>query len=129
MASASFPRLSPKGTGSISALKWLFSSITCSTLARCVPSTRTLTVPSGSLSICKILAILPTRYKSSTVGSSLAAAFCATKTMLLPISMADSKALIDFERPTNNGITMCGNTTTSRKGSNGNKLETSTSVS
>jgi hypothetical protein len=33
--------------------------------------------------------------------------------------MANSKALMLFARPTNKGITMFGNTTTSRKGSNG----------
>src|SRR5438309_11467694 len=37
--------------------------------------------------------------------------------MLLPASMAISIALIDFGRPTNSGMTMCGNTTTSRSGS------------
>jgi hypothetical protein len=33
--------------------------------------------------------------------------------------MAASRALIDFGRPTNNGITICGKTTTSRNGSSG----------
>ena len=36
-----------------------------------------------------------------------------------PASMAVSSALIDFGRPTNSGITMCGKTTTSRSGSSG----------
>src|SRR2546425_10061630 len=65
---------------------------------------------------------------SSAEGSSLAAFFCATSMMLLPASMAASSALIDFGLPTNKGMTMCGNTTTSRNGrsgstvgSNGNK--------
>ena len=35
---------------------------------------------------------------------------------LLPASIAVSIALIDFGRPTNSGITMCGKTTTSRSG-------------
>ena len=39
--------------------------------------------------------------------------------MLLPASIAVSSALIDFGRPTNSGITMWGNTTTSRSGSSG----------
>ena len=34
-------------------------------------------------------------------------------------SIAVSIALMDFGRPTNSGITMCGNTTTSRSGSSG----------
>jgi hypothetical protein len=33
--------------------------------------------------------------------------------------MAASSALIDFGRPTNSGITICGKTTTSRNGSSG----------
>jgi hypothetical protein len=39
--------------------------------------------------------------------------------MDFPASIAVSIALIDFGRPTNSGITMCGNTTTSRSGSSG----------
>jgi hypothetical protein len=45
--------------------------------------------------------------------------FCATSRMCLPLSIATSSALMDFGRPTNSGITMCGNTTTSRSGSSG----------
>src|ERR1700712_5426455 len=56
---------------------------------------------------------------SSADGSSLAAAFWAASMMLLPCSMAASSALIDFGRPTNSGITICGKTTTSRNGSSG----------
>ena len=52
-------------------------------------------------------------------GSSLAADFCATSRIDLPLSIAVSMALIDLGRPTNSGITMCGNTTTSRSGSSG----------
>ena len=55
-------------------------------------------------------------------GSSLAADFCATSRMCLPESIATSSALIDFGRPTNSGITMCGNTTTSRSGSSGSDV-------
>jgi hypothetical protein len=36
--------------------------------------------------------------------------------------MAVSKAWTDFSRPTNKGKTMCGKTTTSRKGSKGNAV-------
>src|SRR5882724_11448201 len=87
--------------------------------ARWLPSTSTLTVPSGSLSICRMFEMQPILYRSSAVGSSLAADFCATSRMLLPASMAISIALIDFGRPTKSGMTMCGNTTTSRSGSSG----------
>src|SRR5438093_6853049 len=87
--------------------------------ARWLPSTSTFTVPSGSLSIWSMLEMQPILYRSSAVGSSLAADFCATSRMLLPASMAISMALIDFGRPTKSGMTMCGNTTTSRSGSSG----------
>src|SRR5206468_11326298 len=56
---------------------------------------------------------------SAAEGSSLAAAFWAASMMLLPCSIAASSALIDLGRPTNSGITICGNTTTSRSGSSG----------
>src|SRR6267154_1264754 len=87
--------------------------------ARWLPSTSTFTVPSGSLSICRMFEMQPILYRSSAVGSSLAADFCATSRMLLPASMAISMALIDFGRPTKSGMTMCGKTTTSRSGSSG----------
>ncbi len=60
--------------------------------------------------------MVPVPYMSSAPGSSLAADFWATSRMLLPASIAVSRALIDFGRPTNSGITMWGNTTTSRSG-------------
>src|SRR3954470_2118858 len=56
---------------------------------------------------------------SDADGSSLAAAFWAASMMLLPCSIAASSALIDLGRPTNSGITICGNTTTSRNGRRG----------
>src|SRR5882672_2782360 len=87
--------------------------------ARWLPSTSTFTVPSGSFSICRMLEMQPILYRSSAVGSSLAADFCATRRMLLPASIAISIALIDFGRPTKRGMTMWGNTTTSRSGSSG----------
>ncbi len=37
-------------------------------LARSTPSTSTLTVPSGSFSSCRMVAIVPTRYRSSGFG-------------------------------------------------------------
>jgi hypothetical protein len=56
------------------------------------------------------------------VGSSLPAAFWATSMIWRPASIAASKALMDLGRPTNSGITMCGNTTTSRSGSSGSVI-------
>jgi hypothetical protein len=63
--------------------------------------------------------MLPISYRSSGAGSSLAADFWATSTMLFPDSIAASSALIDFGRPTKSGMTMCGKTTTSRSGRSG----------
>ena len=88
---------------------------------RRVPSTSTLTVPSGSLSNCRMLATQPTLYNCSGAGSSSAADFWATSTTDLLASMASSSALIDLGRPTNSGITICGKTTTSRSGSIGRR--------
>src|SRR5258708_7402328 len=84
-----------------------------------MPCTNTFKVASGSLMICRMFEMQPILYRSSAVGSSLAADFCATRRMLLPASMAISMALIDLGRPTKSGMTMCGNTTTSRSGSSG----------
>ena len=100
-------------------LKCVSASSIVSTRARCWPSTSTLTVPSGSLSICRMVETQPTSNMSDTDGSSLAAAFCATSMMVRSASMASSSALMLLGRPTNNGMTMCGNTTTSRSGNRG----------
>src|SRR5882672_4146197 len=97
-------------------------STSLSMLARSTPSTSTLTVPSGSLSSCRMVATVPTRYKSSALGSSTSACFWATNRMRLSAFMARSSATMDFSRPTNSGITMCGYTTTSRSGSTGMPL-------
>src|SRR5690606_16587638 len=95
------------------------SSRTSSTLARATPSTSTLMVPSGSLSSCSTWARVPTGCRSPAPGSSVSADFWATsRTCLLP-SMARSSARMDLSRPTNSGMTMCGNTTTSRRGRTG----------
>ena len=113
--------LSDSGMSSALAAKHSSISIKPLTLARCTPSTKTFTVPSGNLSICKTVATVPTSYKSSASGSSLLADFCATNKICLLPSDAISKALTDFVRPTNKGITRCGYTTTSRNGKTGNK--------
>ena len=59
---------------------------------------------------------------SVTSGSSLAAAFCATSMIRRSDSMAASKALMLFGRPTKSGMTMWGKTTTSRSGSSGSSI-------
>ena len=110
-ASVSEPLISPRNNAS--------SSIRLSSSARLSPSTRTLTVPSGNLSSWRIVATVPIACMVSIVGSSSDASVWATSMMRLSDSIASSRALIDFSRPTNRGITIAGNTTTSRNGNNG----------
>src|SRR5688572_26900089 len=95
-----------------------FSS-TSVTRERDRPSTSTLIVPSGSFSSCSTCASVPISCRSFAPGASVSADFCATSRMRLSDSIAWSSARIDLSRPTNNGMTMCGNTTTSRSGSTG----------
>ena len=93
-------------TGVTAATKCTSPSVMDLTSARCWPSTNTLTVPSGSFSICRMVETQPTSNMSSTPGSSLAAVFCATSMMRRSAAMAVSSALMLFGRPTNKGITM-----------------------
>ncbi len=93
-------------TGVTAATKWASPSTIDLTKARCWPSTRTFTVPSGNFSICKMVDTQPTSNMSSTLGSSLAAVFWATSMMRRSAAMADSSALMLLGRPTNSGITM-----------------------
>lgn len=65
------------------------------------------------------VATVPSAYRSSAEGSSLEADFCASSRICLSDSMAFSSALMDLGRPTNRGMTICGNTTTSRNGRSG----------
>ncbi|OPZ59134.1 MAG: hypothetical protein BWY87_01151 [Deltaproteobacteria bacterium ADurb.Bin510] len=114
---------SPAGcTGTTSAVKCSAVSWMALVSARCTPSTSTFTVPSGSFSICRMLETQPISNMSSGLGSSLPAAFWATSMIWRPASIAASSALMDLGRPTNSGMTMCGNTTTSRSGSRGSVM-------
>src|SRR5690606_26532563 len=62
---------------------------------------------------------VPVSNRSPAPGSSVSADRCATSRICLSPSMARSRAWMDLSRPTNNGMTMCGNTTTSRSGRTG----------
>jgi len=73
-----------------------------------LPSASTFTVPSGSLSICSTLATVPVRNNSASPGSSMSGLVCATNRIWRSLSIAASSARMDFSRPTNSGITMCG---------------------
>src|SRR5437588_2413543 len=119
IASTSGAGVPSSGTELASATQCVRTSSTSRICARVPPSTSTFTVPSGSFSICRMFDTQPIAYMSCGVGSSLAADFCATSRIDFPASIAVSIALMDFGRPTNSGITMCGNTTTSRRGSSG----------
>jgi hypothetical protein len=69
------------GIGRTSPTKYSPLSVIVTVVARCVPSTSTFTVPSGSFNICRIDETQPTSNMSSGLGSSLPAAFCATSTI------------------------------------------------
>ena len=105
--------------GSTVAVKYFSPSAMACTWARWRPSTSTFTVPSGNFSSCRMEATQPVPNMSSMAGSSWAAVFWATSMTERPASMAASSAAMLLARPTNSGITMCGNTTTSRRGSMG----------
>lgn len=51
---------------------------------------------------------VPTVKRSFTPGSSVEASFCATSIIFLSWSIAASRQRMDFSRPTNKGMTMCG---------------------
>ena len=90
-----------------------------------IPSTNTLTVPSGSLRSCKILPSQPYINTSVFFGSSISEFFWVTKIIFFSFFITSLRADIDLSRPTNKGITMLGKTTMSLKGNNGNEILTS----
>ena len=53
---------------------------------------------------------------SLKVGSSFEASFCATRTSFLSEAIAEFRASMDFDLPTNKVVTMPGKTTTSLRG-------------
>ena len=67
------------------------------------------------MSWSKLLTV-PKWYISLKVGSSFEASFWATKTSFLSDAMAEFKASMDFDLPTNNVVTIPGKTTTSLNG-------------
>ena len=87
--------------------------------ARRLPSTSTLTVPSGRRSSWMIVPSVPISKMSSATGSLVFAFFWAASRMSLSFFIASSRAAIDFSRPTKSGTTMCGKTMMSRSGSSG----------
>ena len=95
------------------------TSINSSIFALLIPSTRTLIVPSGNFNNCRIVAKVPTLWRSSLFGSSIDSSFCVTKKIFLSASIACVIALTEDFLPINKGITVCGNTTTSRSGNKG----------
>ena len=107
-ASLSAPVCSVSATGRIWLSKWLPLSYTLSARARNMPSTSTLTVPSGSFSTCTILAMVPVACISSGLGVSSLPLRWASRNTGLSASMAALSAATDFSRPTNSGSTMCG---------------------
>ena len=85
----------------------------------CLPSIKTLTVPSGNFNNCRILPMVPVLYKSFSIGSSIEDFFWVIRIISLLPSITDSKAFIDFDLPTKSGAIICGNITISLKGNTG----------
>jgi hypothetical protein len=98
------------------ALKKLSDEITFSILHLNLPSTSTLTVPSGNLSICSIVPRVPILNKSLALGSSVEEFFWVSNTISLFSSITVSRALIDLSLPTNNGAIIFGKITISLRG-------------
>ena len=103
-------------TASIWAKKSCPVSSTVRARARRMPSTNTFTVPSGSFNTCNTWATVPIACRSLGSGSSVSGLSCASKNTGSSLPIAASSAAIDLGRPTNSGSTMCGYTTTSRRG-------------
>ena len=91
--------------------------------ARLIPSTKTLTVPSGNFNNCRTFAIVPNSKRSSFFGSSVEALFWVISIIFLFLPITSSRALTDLSLPTNNGTTICGNTTMSLSGKTGSVWE------
>ena len=54
----------------------------------------------------RMVATVPTRYRSSASGSSSVESFCTTRKMCRSRASASFTALMEISRPTNNGIIM-----------------------
>ena len=76
-------------------------------------------MPSGNLINCNRLLIEPLLYMSSNSGSSTDGSIWLTRTSFLLAAMATLRASTDLALPTNNVVTIPGNTTTSLRGING----------
>src|SRR5208282_2299250 len=97
-------------------------------LARSVPSTRTLMLPSGSFTLCTIFASVPTEWISSGFGSSTEASCWVTRKIFLSPASASSSARTDASRPTMNGCIISGKMTISRTGIIGTRFTSSFSL-
>ena len=85
--------------------------------ARTVPSTMTR-IPPCDLAICRMIATVPTRWRSSGPGSSFSS-FCSSSKTIRSAASARLTASIDIGRLTPSGATVIGKTTASRSGMTG----------
>ena len=109
---------------SILACKNFSFSSNSNSVALSSPSTKTLVVPFGNLSICLILHIVPILYISSLLsGISTSGSFCVTKKILLSFNIASSRAAIDLSLPISKCIIILGKIVIPLRGINGNKIE------
>ncbi len=120
---ASLSRLSSFVCGSTSFsifTRWKgFVSRYSATRALAKPCTRSFALPSGSFSIRRIIATVPTPNISPGPGFSIVESRCVARTRRRSLAMAASTARTDLSLPTKSGSTMCIKTTMSRTGRSG----------
>ena len=83
------------------------------------PSTKTTRLPLGILTVLWSLAIVPTRWRSTSVGSSTRGSSCATTAKRRSSPCKEFSKARELSRPTVNGRTPPGKRTVSRTGNTG----------
>ena len=90
--------------------------ITSSSFSRASPWTMSRKLPSGSLNILWICVAVPTLYRSSCPGSSIAASRWVNTAISLPFAIASSMSRTELSRATASGMNEFGKRTVSRSG-------------
>ena len=85
---------------------------------RVEPSTKTTRLPLGILTVLCSLAMVPTRCRSASVGSSTRGSSCATTPSSFRSPSSEFSSASELSRPTVSGRTPPGNRTVSRTGKN-----------
>src|SRR5438445_12964462 len=107
-------------TGSTLACKNGFSVTTDRMRMRSKPSTNTTRLPLGILTVLWSLAIVPTRWRSTSLGSSTRGSSCATTAKRRSSPWRELSRARELSRPTVRGKAPPGNSTVSRTGNTAN---------